>query len=145
MLYESDFWSFILVLHHRIYSLKTGRGAGGWGIARGRGGLEPANQKPSPPSTLEPPTSEMTLSTWVYGKPPFWIPVTQPPSWNPIGDVANWKRHQRVDEILIFFFFYLHYIREITKVVFKKKKNSVMQYACETYCNPVCAAYACLL
>ena len=33
-----------------------------------------------------------------------------------IGDVANWKRHQRLDEILIFFF-YPHYIREISKVV----------------------------
>ena len=35
-----------------------------------------------------------------------------------IGDVANWKRHQRLEKILIFF--YSHYIREINKVVFKK-------------------------
>ena len=36
----------------------------------------------------------------------------------PVGDVANWKRHQRLDEILIFF--YPHYIRQISKVVFRK-------------------------
>ena len=35
-----------------------------------------------------------------------------------IGDVANWKCHQRLDEILDFF--YLHYIGEISKVVLKK-------------------------
>ena len=35
-----------------------------------------------------------------------------------IGDDANWKCHQRLDEILILF--YSHYIREISKVVFKK-------------------------
>ena len=35
-----------------------------------------------------------------------------------IGDVANWKCHQRLDEILIFFL--PHYIGEISKVVFKK-------------------------
>ena len=35
-----------------------------------------------------------------------------------IGDVANWKRHQWLDKILIFF--YPHYIGEISKVVFKK-------------------------
>ena len=36
-----------------------------------------------------------------------------------IGNVANWKRHQRLDEIFIFF--YPHYIGEISKVVFKNK------------------------
>ena len=36
----------------------------------------------------------------------------------PIGDVANWKCHQWLDEILTFF--YPHNIREISKVVFKK-------------------------
>ena len=45
-----------------------------------------------------------------------------------IGDVANWKRHQRLDKI--YFFFYLHYIGEISEVVFLKKP-SVMQYASE--------------
>ena len=35
-----------------------------------------------------------------------------------IGDVANWKRHQQLDEILRFF--YPHYIAEIINVVFKK-------------------------
>ena len=38
-----------------------------------------------------------------------------------IGDVANWKRHQQLDEILISF--YPHYIGEIGKVVKKKKKT----------------------
>ena len=37
----------------------------------------------------------------------------------PIGNVANWKCHQWLDEILIFFF-YPHYNGEISKVVFKK-------------------------
>ena len=37
-------------------------------------------------------------------------------------------------------FFNLHYIREISKVVLKKK-TLVMQYARETLCNPVCLAY----
>ena len=35
-----------------------------------------------------------------------------------IGDVANWKHHQWLDEISIFF--YPYYLREISKVVFKK-------------------------
>ena len=47
-------------------------------------------------------------------------------NWNSI-DVANWKRHQRLDEILIFF--YPHYIIESAKLF---SKNSVMQYARET-------------
>ena len=42
-----------------------------------------------------------------------------------IGDVANWKRYQQLDEILIFFF-YPHYIGEISK------KTLLMQYARET-------------
>ena len=37
---------------------------------------------------------------------------------NWIGDVANWKRYQQLDKILIFL--YPHYIGEISKVVFKK-------------------------
>ena len=59
---------------------------------------------------------------------------------NSIGDVANWKRHQRLDKILIFSF---------TRTTLEKsaklfsKKNFVMQYARETEHNPVCAAYAC--
>ena len=53
------------------------------------------------------------------------------------GDVSNSKRHQRLDKILIFLP-ELH--RGIRKVVFK---NSVMQYARETWRNPVRIAYAC--
>ena len=37
---------------------------------------------------------------------------------NGLEEEINLKRHQRLDEILIFF--YLHYIGEISKVVFKK-------------------------
>ena len=47
-----------------------------------------------------------------------------------IGDVANWKRHQRLDEILMFFFFYPTLHRRNQQSSFQK--NSVMQYAHET-------------
>ena len=55
-----------------------------------------------------------------------------------IGGVANWKCHQRLDEILIFLPA-LH--RRNQQSCFRK--NSVMQYACKTLRNVVCTAYAC--
>ena len=39
-----------------------------------------------------------------------------------------------------FFFFYQHYIGESAELF---KKNSVMQYARETWRNPICTVYAC--
>ena len=46
-----------------------------------------------------------------------------------IGDIANWKRHQQLDEILIFFFFFT---RTASEKSAKFSKNYVMQYAHET-------------
>ena len=40
------------------------------------------------------------------------------------ADVAVMKRHQRLNQILISFF-YLHYIREIGKVVYKKLCHAI--------------------
>ena len=50
-------------------------GGGMQGRSQGAGGLEPLSQKASP--HLEPP-NEMTLSTGVFGKVPFWVPVKPP-------------------------------------------------------------------
>ena len=52
----------------------------------------------------------------------------QPISTVVVGDVANWKHHQRMDEILIFFLPALH--RRNQQSCFQN--NSVMQYAHET-------------
>ena len=49
----------------------------------------------------------------------------------PKGDVADSNRHQRLNEILIF---YLHYIRKSAKFL---QKISTMQYAHETCRNPM--------
>ena len=51
-----------------------------------------------------------------------------------IADVAVTKHNQRLDKILIYF--YLHFIEELSKVVF-------MQYICETLHNHVCTTYVC--
>ena len=56
----------------------------------------------------------------------WWMPVY--PNFAQIGDVANLKRHQRLDEILIFFF--TRTTSEKSAKLFSK--NSVMQYTRET-------------
>ena len=57
----------------------------------------------------------------------------------PIGNVAVMQHHQKLDEILIYF--YPHFIEELSKVVFKKTVSCNTPAKLDTIY--VCTAYAC--